>query len=291
MAITLRPARLEDRDAILAISAQIWEGEDYIPNVLDDWIAEGGLAVAELDGQLAGLGKLTVFAPGEVWLEGLRVDPAHRGKGVAKALAHHQFESALALKPRSIRFATAEVNAESLHIAAKQGFQEVARFTYVEGSVRDEPAPSGVSPVLDVETAWAFIRASSAYRDARGFLGLGWRFPELTQERLADLIDRGAVFGYGDPIRGLLIQTRDPYAPDLYAAITFLDGDDEARDALLRLAHVQARSMGQTTLAAMVPREEWVEAFARNGLVPLPYFRYVLVLDYPLTSRERLGQG
>lgn len=240
--------------------------------------------MAELDGQLAGLGKLTVFAPGEVWLEGLRVDPSHRGKGVAKALAQHQFESALALKPRSIRFATAEVNAESLHIAAKQGFQEVARFTYVEGPVRDESVPPGVSPVRDVEPAWAVVRASSAYRDARGFLGLGWRFPELTQERLAELVSYGEVFAWGDPTRGLLILAPDPYAPATFASVAFLHGDDAAGDSLVRFAHVRARERGQEYLSAMVSREERVEAFTRNGLAPLPYFRYVLVLEYPLSG-------
>ncbi len=238
--------------------------------------------MAELDGQLAGLGKLTVFAPGEVWLEGLRVDPAHRGKGVAKALAQHQIKTALALKPRSIRFATAEVNAESLHIARKQGFQEIARFTYVEGPVRDESAPPGVSPVRDVELAWAFIRASSAYRDARGFLGLGWRFPELTRDRMAALVAQGEVFAHGDPMKGLLIQLPDPYAPAVFATVAFLHGDDAAQDSLLRFAHVRARERGQEYLAAMVSGEEKVDIFNRYGLVPLPYFRHVLVLAYPL---------
>ncbi|GAB4308537.1 MAG: GNAT family N-acetyltransferase [Candidatus Bipolaricaulota bacterium] len=280
--IALRSARVEDRDAILAISSQIWEGEDYIPLVLDDWLAEGGLVVAELDGVVAGLGKLTVLAPGEVWLEGLRVDPAHRGKGVAKAIARHQLEAALALKPRSIGFATAEVNAESLHIAGKQGFREIARFTYVEGPVRDEPAPLGVTPVHDVEPAWTFIQASPAYRAARGLLAWGWRFPALTPERLADLVVQRAVFACGDPMRGLLVLQPDPYAPASFAAIGFLDGDDAAQDALLSFAHAWAREKGMEYLAAMVPDERRVETFARHGLAPLPYFRYVLVLAYPL---------
>lgn len=238
--------------------------------------------MAEHEGQLAGLGKLTVFSPGEVWLEGLRVDPAHRGKGVAKALAQHQLESAVELKPRSIRFATAEVNAESLHIARKQGFQEIARFTYVEGPVRDEPVPPGVSPVRDVELAWESFRASSAYRDAHGYLGLGWRFPELTQRRLGEFVARGEVFSWGNPTRGLLILAPDPYAPAAFAAIAFLHGDDAAVDSLLRFAHARARERGQEQLSAMVACEERVEVFVRNGLGPLPYFRYVLVLEYPL---------
>ena len=288
MATEVRAARPEDREAILAISAQIWEGEDYIPLVLESWLAEGGLVVAELDGRVVGFAKMTLLSPGEVWLEGLRVDPAHRGKGVAKALAHHQLQAALALHPRSIRFATAEVNAESLHIARNQGFHEVARFTYVEGPVRDEVPPLGVAAVYDPERAWAFVRASSAYREAQGLLGLGWRFPELTRERLDALVMQGAVFASGDAMRGLLIQTGDPYAPDLYAAITFLDGDDEALDALLRHGHAHAREQGQAYLSAMTT-DGRVELFARHGLAPLPPFRYVLVLGYPLPRPPGFG--
>lgn len=238
--------------------------------------------MADLDGEVAGLGKLTLLSPGEVWLEGLRVDPAQRGKGVAKALARHQLGAALALKPRSIRFATAEVNVESLHIATRQGFRERARFTYVEGPVRDQALPPRIAPVGDAALAWEFVRASPAHGAAHGLLALGWRFPELTMARCADLVAAGAVFAYGDPMRGVLVQAPDPYATDLYAAIAFLDGDGEARDALLRFAHARARATGQTTLAAMVPGEERVKTFACHGLSPIPYFRYVLVLEYPL---------
>lgn len=282
MAITVRPATPEDRARILAISAQIWEGEDYVPLVLDRWLAQGGLVVAELDGAVAGFAKMTLLAPGEVWLEGLRVDPAHRGKGVAKAIAHHQLAAARALNPRSIRFATAEVNAESLHIARSQGFQEIARFTYVEGPVQDTAPPEGVSPIRDPAPAWEFIRSSSAYRAARGLLGWGWRFPELTPERLTELIAQGRAFGVGDPREGLLILLPDPYAPESFASVAFLDGTEEAKDALLRFAHAWAREKGQGYVAAMVPLEEDLPAFERSGLAPLPYFRYVLVLEYPV---------
>jgi len=266
---------------MVTISAQIWEGEDYIPLVVDDWLAEGGLVAAELDGQLAGYAKLTLLAPGEVWLEGLRVDPAHRGKGVAKALAQQQLESALNLSPCSIRFATAEANVESLHIARKQGFQEIARFTYVEGSVRDEVAPPGVAPVREIEPSWSVVRSSSAFRNAHGLLGLGWRFVTFTRKWLAELIARGEVFAWGSPARGLLIQVPDPYAPAAFATVAFVHGDDAGQDALVRFAHARARERGQEYLSAMVAREEQVEAFARHGLVPLPYFRYVLVLELP----------
>ena len=38
--ITLRKATASDKPRIVEISSQIWEGEDYVPDVLDDWLAD-----------------------------------------------------------------------------------------------------------------------------------------------------------------------------------------------------------------------------------------------------------
>jgi len=100
MAVQVRLASLNARERILAIYSRIWEGEDYIPHVLDRWFSEGGLFVAELAGKVVGFAKNTELSPGEIWLEGLRVDPEHQGKGVAKALARAQLEAALAKEPQ-----------------------------------------------------------------------------------------------------------------------------------------------------------------------------------------------
>ncbi len=71
-----------------ALSAQIWEGQDYVPGSFDDWVADrrGRFMVAYGGDQLAGFNKLTELAPGQWWLEGLRVDPAQRGRGLARLL-------------------------------------------------------------------------------------------------------------------------------------------------------------------------------------------------------------
>lgn len=48
---------------------------------------------------------------------------------------HDYVPLALAQAPRSIRFSTAEINHESIHIAEELGSREVARFTYMAGPV------------------------------------------------------------------------------------------------------------------------------------------------------------
>ena len=42
MGIELRGARSEDKPRILEISSQIWEGNDYVPFIVDDWLSDAG---------------------------------------------------------------------------------------------------------------------------------------------------------------------------------------------------------------------------------------------------------
>ena len=84
---TFRRATPEDRDAVIALCAKIWEGDDYIPTCFDRWVAdaEGELALCFAAGgdaacgafqagaaddraapagpSLVGLAKLTCSAP------------------------------------------------------------------------------------------------------------------------------------------------------------------------------------------------------------------------------------
>lgn len=277
--VAVRPARPEDQEAILAISRQIWEGEDYVPQVLDRWLAEGGLLVAELGGAVVGFAKTTELAPGELWLEGLRVHPEHQGKGVAKALAQAQLREALARRPRAIRLATVEANAASLHIAGELGFREVARFFYLEAEVeRPSRAPALGKP--DPQGAWEFLRASPALAEGKGFVGLGWRFRPLTRELFWELWEGGGVLAVGAPPRGLALLAPDPYTPGDIAALAFLDGEEEALSALLLGAQGWAAARGQRLLAAMVAAP-WLFTFLRrHGFEFVPELGAVLVLEY-----------
>ncbi len=277
--IRVRPARPEDREGILAISQRIWEGEDYVPGVLDAWLSEGGLLVAELAAEVVGFAKTTELSPGELWLEGLRVHPDHQGKGVAKALAHAQLEQALARKPRTIRLATVEANAASLHIARELGFQEVARFFYLEADVENRACPSSLRPP-SLEEAWAFLRASPALAEAKGLAGIGWRFRPLTQAVLRELRENGALLALGSPPQGLLLLAPDPYTPREIAALVFVDGDEGVLPELLSGAHAWAASRGQKILAAMVAAP-WIFTFlTRHGFQFAPELGAVLVLEY-----------
>src|ERR1700738_640396 len=92
--LTLRPVRPADRERILEISRDVWEGRDYIPRVFDEWISDSGAAfqAAEVDGVVVGLQRLRPYAPGLIWQEGLRVASDQRRRGLAREM----LESAIA---------------------------------------------------------------------------------------------------------------------------------------------------------------------------------------------------
>jgi hypothetical protein len=59
--VICRPALPKDTGAVLEFTRHIWEGEDYIPEVWSEWLADhqGLLATAEYSGSVAGLCKLS----------------------------------------------------------------------------------------------------------------------------------------------------------------------------------------------------------------------------------------
>src|SRR2546425_149837 len=85
MDLVIRRARRTDKRDVLAAVRTIWGGQDRIPEVFDTWVTHrsGPFFVAESAGRVVGMGKLTVVSRTEAWLEGGRVAPRWRRRGIA----------------------------------------------------------------------------------------------------------------------------------------------------------------------------------------------------------------
>jgi GNAT superfamily N-acetyltransferase len=175
--IAIRPARLEDRDAVIALCAHIWEGEDYVPDVFDDWVADprGEFTVAYDGPRLVALGKLTELAPDEWWLEGLRVHPDYRSRGFARRLHEH----AVALADRTatgvLRFATSGSNLPVHALAARTGFALVSRYYH---HVRADPHPIQVERQFHKVTVGELPDLSAWLAHSEGLAAAGGLYEE-----------------------------------------------------------------------------------------------------------------
>lgn len=268
--IEIRPARAGDREAVSAISAQIWDGDDYVPKVFDKWLGDstGEFSLVCVDGEVAGFGKLTMLNAEDAWLEGLRMGKNHRGLGLAKSLTKYYVNLCRERGVNSLRLSTFVENHESLHIIETHGFRRIASFkllTAQPGVNRLDPA--GIGPVSDLaELRKAIDRELLAERG--GLLSFDFTFEPVRDELLRELLAERGVFALrrDGRVAGLLIlSARHSKSGEL--SISHLQGETPADLEQLTEFALGTASAAQRNLIVMCPGDKLLSVYLRKGLV------------------------
>ena len=238
--ISVRRARSDDRGRILEISSQIWDGEDYVPELLDGWFSdhEGELAVAILDGYLIAFAHRTWLSPGIAWFEGIRTDPKWEGHGAAKAITEHFIRETRAAEASHIELSTYIDNEASIHIIESYGFSCVGRFSYVERLAKaisplTVATSATIRPLSESETL-DFVGASRFLSVAHRRFPRGWRFFPFDHdpsEAIARLDYRIGTWENDMLTAALCIRQKPDHTGRI--TINFLDGEPTAMRTLL----------------------------------------------------------
>ena len=265
--LIIRTARRSDREAVVSFSSRIWQGHDYLPRVWDQWLEEpfGALLVAELAGQPVGTDKITLLAPGEVWLEGLRVDPLHRGKGIAHALNEKAMQIIAGLKPTTVRFGTVSDNQASRHLGETLGFRLIFQCQRMLAEALEGDLPSGLlGRDRDVDEIMVFLDHSSNFKRTKGQFAWGWTFKVLDRPFVERVVaEHGALIARrGKRIGGLALYLRQRHGPK--ATLGFIDGSEREIVSLARHFRIAAGRRGFEQLLTMVP-EKLVPALCAAG--------------------------
>jgi GNAT superfamily N-acetyltransferase len=233
MDLLIRRARRRDKRQVLEAVRTIWGGHDRVPDEFDRWVTHrtGPFFVAESAGRVVGMGKLTVVSPSEAWLEGGRVAPRWRRRGIATALFAHRIAYARERGFRVLRFSTASDNTPIHRAARRFGFKRIAVMQRFEATALRGDPPS---------------RARSAdTRAIRRALGPliqfhpGWEWRTLTISDVRGAIARRLAFVAGDGVAAAAIIGR-PYDGSLI--VLAVGGRGRAlRDLLLGLRAEAAR--------------------------------------------------
>ncbi|OLC53275.1 MAG: hypothetical protein AUH85_14555 [Chloroflexi bacterium 13_1_40CM_4_68_4] len=159
--ISVRRARPADKRAVNEICRHIWSGNDYVPEVFDEWVGDrrGGLWLATLDDRPVGVAKLTLLGDREAWLHGLRVHPRFRGRGVARALITHRLARAKALGARVARLDTTDDNFPIHRLMRQLGFRRAGRFSAWAGDAQNGEPPRRAT-ARDIPRLWRLARDS-----------------------------------------------------------------------------------------------------------------------------------
>lgn len=290
---TVRQARLDDYDDVVAFAEQVWpdrETVDYIPDVFERWVESDGptqrTVVVEVDGAAAGLCQGVQLTDDEAWLQGMRIDPAHRGSGLGLVMVEDLFDWARENGATVARNMVFSWNDAGLGQSVAAGFEPDCEFRWAT------PAPDEVTPSKSVEndsaTAWRYWTHSDA-RTALSGLALdqhqSWALSELTRKQFDDAAAENGVFAViDDGIEGMAcrVRTTEEATTDgrlVEYAVGAWD-DVDAADALFDAIRADAAGLGVEKTRVLIPetpRYVAEAAHVRAGISDWPDF--VLTAD------------
>jgi GNAT superfamily N-acetyltransferase len=248
--LVIRPVRPADRDRVIELTRDVWDGHDYLPRVFDDWVSESGPAfqAIELDGVVVGLQRLRPYAAGLIWYEGLRVASTHRRQG----LARHMLQSAIAEAReqgfREMRLATGNPAAAKLFEAV--GFVRLQDDRWWSGSRVEGGESARIPDAREAEKLWTAVASSPGIAlwggvtaDFQGAQDLG--APELARLAANGMLRSGAG---GRALAGL----REPWGHNL--AVAFVAGKGGALRDLLLALRFEADADGLDDVSIAMPR-------------------------------------
>jgi GNAT superfamily N-acetyltransferase len=248
--LVLRPVRPADRDRVIQLTRDIWDGHDYVPRVFDDWVADSGAAfqAAEVDGVVVGLQRLRPYAPGLVWYEGLRVASTHRRQGVARALLESAINEAKEQGFREMRLGTA--NPDAVKLFESVGFHRLVDVRWWHGPRMEGGESARMPDPAEARKLWPAVSKSAGLdlyggvsADFNGAHDIGPQ--ELERLAQGGMLRAGAG---GRAIAGL----REPWGQNL--AVAFVAGGGGVLRDLLMALRFEADADGLDHVTISLPR-------------------------------------
>lgn len=280
MGFSVRQARRDDIASIVPWTTDTFAWGDYVPERIGNWIDAESSAVlvcVSEDDEPRAVAHVTLLSPHEAWLEGARVHPDYRRRGLGSMLNDAGTTWSRQRDARVIRLATEAENAAARSQVEGLSYRKVSSWLYGEFSVephrcrpRHELRPA---PGSDAEAAWLSWAASDLALAGRELMALGWQWrtarpDDVTRAAAARMLFQspGGWVAIDQPDRDFIQTTWISTSPEDLLGI--LDG-------LLSLAHKRQAE----ELTVKLPNLPWTEeAVSRYGGEP----REVLVYSKPL---------
>lgn len=199
--IEIRAARPEDREAVLTFCTHTWDWGDYIEYVWDEWLEDpqGLLLLATIDGKPVGIAHIRMVTLTEAWLEGMRVDPAYRHQGIAKALFHAELAEAMRRGATKAGLITESTNTASIHMAEQNFMQRVGAFAPYKALPATALPEYGLdTPVLanaaDLNEIIDYLNVSNIFPAVGGLYYEGFTAYTITYELLESKVLEQRVY-------------------------------------------------------------------------------------------------
>lgn len=262
--LEVRPAREEDREAVLAFCQQTWEWGDYIEDVWEEWLHEenGALLVALIDGQPVGVANIRMLNAEEAWMEGMRVDPAFRQRGVASALFDAQLDEAKRRGASTARLITEASNSAAIRLIERSQMRQVSAYApYQAGLISaGSKRPEGLeTPILatsnDLDEIIDYLNVSNIFPLAGGLYNAGFVAYSITASLIEQKVRAQQVYllRRWERLDGLVMCEQREWHDGTQLFIGYIDGTTESISLLAYALRVMLPQFGLEIVQAHIP--------------------------------------
>lgn len=258
--IKMRKATLNDKDRMIQISSQIWNGEDYVPNIFEKWVNDdmGEFTAFEYEGEVKGFAKFTVLSEGRFWLEGIRADSNFRGMGLGDTLTKYYIQKAKNMNYKSLELSSWINNKASLKIVEKNGFKRVAEFkgysisNPINFDLKDYKVADSLEDVL-------YILDSEYLKASKGYMPFDWTFIRPTKELLTDLLGSKCIYQLkeNNTVLSTIIMSKLHSKADI-GFINYIDINKYTEDAL-KFALSNFKKLNFDSLEFLCPSNDFLK--------------------------------
>lgn len=240
-----------DRERVIELTRDVWDGHDYLPHVFDDWVSEARATfqAVELDGVVVGLQRLRPYASRLIWYEGLRVASTHRRQGLARAMLGSAIDEAREQGFREMRLATGNPTAATLFESA--GFERLLDVRWWKGGRVEGGESARIPGPAEAEKLWSAVAGSPGLELYRGVTADFNGARDIGAEELARLAETGMLRAGpgGRAIAGL----REPWGNNI--AVALIAGGGGALRELLLALRFEADADGLEDVTIALPRD------------------------------------
>lgn len=282
MSVNIRPARHEDVEQIRPWTTDTFPWGDYLPDRLPTWIDQPGsiaIVCTDEDDVPIAVSHAQMLSPTEGWLEGARVRPDHKRRGLGNAMNKYGVSWAKEQGARVVRLAIERPNIAPQRQVEKLGYRRTSRWLanmyVVDEAVRlpGQPEMKPANPA-DIDAAWLSWSAGDLSQAGRGLVpAYGWQWRRLTPDDLRQAAANGDL--YQSPLGWAIVDRAGEYTIRVSWASMSPDNGPGMLEGLLGLAE----SSGVPRVLILLPKLPWVEeALIRAGGDPDEELLYTLAV-------------
>lgn len=197
--IKIRDVLEKDKPHCLEFCRDTFSWGDYVHDAWDYWLQEKNsrlLVVEELVTKRPIAFCHVVFLEGNTvaWIEGIRVHPSHRNKGIAKKLVCYSETLALGRDCLFSYMLVASSNKPSMSLAKKLDYSAIQTWYYysLETQIKNLPESQTHSSFhITKSDQLSFLKGDHTYDDL--FLVKSWRWIPIDESHLKSLLPSGRV--------------------------------------------------------------------------------------------------